>query len=265
MGKHIGVCKLCGKNTELTFEHVPPKSAFNNCKVTIADGLESLTRDDILPWESDGLKGEISQRGRGGFYLCGDCNSKTGAWYVPFYEEFVKRLHFAIKNEDIHELGGIQIYTKCIRPLAILKQILVMFCDINSICDKDKELQWFLLNKEATMKLHGYKVFIYLFKGEVEKHASMIGKIDLSTGDVDKVSEIAMYPLGMRLYWDKEESFDSIGVDITNFSQYSYDEEKNATILFPILESNSVLPEDYRTKKEIVPDFEFVEKDSDKE
>ena len=33
--KHIGKCNLCGEVQQLSFEHVPPKSAFNNTPVFI--------------------------------------------------------------------------------------------------------------------------------------------------------------------------------------------------------------------------------------
>ena len=37
MDKKYGICHLCGKYAELTFEHVPPKSANNKKRATLKD------------------------------------------------------------------------------------------------------------------------------------------------------------------------------------------------------------------------------------
>ena len=40
--KHVvGICHLCGENTKLSFEHVPPKAAFNSRPV-VQGNLEKL-------------------------------------------------------------------------------------------------------------------------------------------------------------------------------------------------------------------------------
>lgn len=51
---HIGVCRLCGRNKELTFEHVPPASAFNNEKVKMIPGdevIKQISNSNIEPWD----------------------------------------------------------------------------------------------------------------------------------------------------------------------------------------------------------------------
>ena len=40
MSKIMGICHLCGKYTELTFEHVPPKSANNKDRAKLITGRE---------------------------------------------------------------------------------------------------------------------------------------------------------------------------------------------------------------------------------
>jgi hypothetical protein len=69
---------LCRRaDARLSFEHVPPRAAFNNERTTVFD------LDD---WFQRGERGEltggrIAQRGAGDFTLCPDCNNKTGSWY----------------------------------------------------------------------------------------------------------------------------------------------------------------------------------------
>ena len=76
--KIYGICRICGENKELTFEHVPPETVFNKGavrNVTLDAVIKDTVKENKLPWEINYGKGKIQQRGRGGFYLCGDCNS----------------------------------------------------------------------------------------------------------------------------------------------------------------------------------------------
>ncbi len=71
-------CRVCRRNVaRLTFEHVPPRAAFNSERTRVY-GLEH--------WLQRGERGElhggrIEQRGAGDLTLCEDCNNKTGSWY----------------------------------------------------------------------------------------------------------------------------------------------------------------------------------------
>ena len=137
-----GKSKICGQYKNLTFEHVPPKSTFNYRPVKLVNGFELLS-EDRLPWDTSGLNGKIQQKGKGDYYLCADCNNKTGAWYIPYYQEFVIGIYKALIGIDLSQVGGLEIKTDKLRPLAIIKQILVMFCDINNDCFGNENLREF--------------------------------------------------------------------------------------------------------------------------
>lgn len=255
-----GLCKLCGKTSKLTFEHVPPRSVFNNAKVKLIDALETI-KEDRLPWEVKDLEGRIQQKGKGGYYLCSECNNNTGAWYVPEYEKFVMGIYNALVGLDWANIQAVKIQTKKIKPLAILKQVLVMFCDINNNCFGDEKLRKFLLDKEDnSFDLKGYKVFLYINKGNIEKQIGLSGVANIYTGRMDLVSEIASFPIGMKLFLDKDENFKTEGLDITDFCRYSYEEEIEYTFVIPLLEVNIFFPEDYRKKEDIVPEYQDLYK-----
>ena len=85
--KIFGTCKLCGDPEQLTYEHVPPKAAFNNSK-----NFYQATLDELIKIESVDLDlAKFSkfplhsftkkQGGIGYFSLCGKCNNDTGSWY----------------------------------------------------------------------------------------------------------------------------------------------------------------------------------------
>lgn len=88
--QHPGVCKLCGELKPLTFEHVPPKHAFNSFPVMYYSFDEAIKimagADGRKPWDFEGLKGKKHQAGSGAYYLCRSCNSNTGSWYDRYKE-----------------------------------------------------------------------------------------------------------------------------------------------------------------------------------
>ena len=75
-----GICCICGQETELTFEHIPPRAAFNHFSLKLYDFwgylLSNRTRYNQL------------QKGAGMYSLCERCNNLTGEWYGAAYAEF---------------------------------------------------------------------------------------------------------------------------------------------------------------------------------
>ena len=133
--KIYGICRLCGENKELTFEHVPPETVFNKGavrNVSLDAVIKDTVKENKLPWEINYGKGKIKQRGRGGFYLCSDCKSCTGKWYVPGYSRFVHAIRGAMLQVGEQKYESLGLRIKSIRPLLIFKQVMTMFCDINS-------------------------------------------------------------------------------------------------------------------------------------
>lgn len=250
-----GECKICGNNKKLTFEHVPPETTFNNKTVKMVTGdvlINAVSSNDRLPWESKELKGRILQRGRGGHYLCEECNSKTGSWYVPYYSEFIHGFHGVLQQIQEKSYDSLYVKTKDIRPLAIFKQIMVMFCDINHGCMGDDSLREFLLNKEAMeFNRKKYRIFAYIHDGELERLNGISCMFVSGIGSII-ISEIATYPLGFALYIDLPENYKPQGVELTLFSNYDYEDKCDAEITIPKLECNIIFSGDYRTKEEIL-------------
>ena len=75
MAKHFGKCALCGQECELTFEHIPPRAAFNSTPTKPVSG-EELLDDDRMPWDTTGLKYTNQQKGMGRYSLCPKCNNE---------------------------------------------------------------------------------------------------------------------------------------------------------------------------------------------
>lgn len=94
--KKIGICRLCGVKTELTFEHIPPKKSFNrNTGYTIShvgEAIEALENESSFnPTKKQGGIGNIS--------LCKECNEFLGLNYVDAYTDWVKCGLYVLRTE----------------------------------------------------------------------------------------------------------------------------------------------------------------------
>jgi hypothetical protein len=143
--KHIvGTCHLCGDNTKLSFEHVPPQAAFNDRPVVQAS-IEKLIRREA---DLDKITGKTFQRGAGGYTLCEKCNSLTGGWYGPAYVDWI----YQVTRVLLRSKGGPSLYYLYrIFPLRIIKQIISMFFSANGekFREAQQDLVRFVLNKEG--------------------------------------------------------------------------------------------------------------------
>lgn len=260
----LGKCALCGKDTEMTFEHIPPRSCFNSKPVKSVSGdvfIESMSASDRDPWDTSGLTYKNQQMGMGEFSLCSDCNSKTGKWYGSEYAKFAHTMHrLLIENKPENNTSIVfEIFEAY--PLRIVKQMLSMICSINQDFygdDRIRRLAEFVLQKDAVgLNKKKYKIFIYLINNNtLVKQCSMSWLIKgISNNErpiVDVVSELFAYPLGIVVCFDPREDFNHAGADITDFCNVDYMHKDNITLDIPILESNIVFPCDYRSKEELI-------------
>ena len=246
--KNYGTCSLCGKYGRLTYEHIPPKSSFNSKPVYAVSGDALIKSKNREPWNLKGLPYTNLQKGMGKYSLCRECNNNTGAWYGNEYVRVSDAAHLAI-TEKAQGFGIKDFY-----PLRFIKQVLSMFCSVNPLDDgRIIPLRSFVLGKE----LHGldkqkYKLCMYFTKSKLAKQngISVVGNI--LNKEFIALSEITSYPMGFILYFDPSESRDYVGFDITDFSNYSYDSCGEVRFPLLLLDVNTWIPEDYRTKKEVL-------------
>lgn len=259
---HYGKCCLCGQHKKLTFEHVPPKSAFNSTKTKIVPGIEALKKPTSqMPWDLSGLHSKEQQRGTGDYYLCGECNSNTGFWYISHYTNFVKCIDEKLRNKNYSfvQPRSLEISFEHIRPLAIFKGIMVLFCDINHHYFNDENLQSYLLNyMETELDTKKYRLFIHIHGGGLQRVAGL-SSITFTGGDKIEtifLSEITTYPIGLTLYFDLPDTYHPAGIEITPFAHFPYAHQISTILQLPVLESNVMFPGDYRTKAEIKEQIE---------
>lgn len=253
MGKHEGKCAICGRITELTFEHIPPEATYNSTPAKPVSGKQLLDDPDRLPWNTKGLRYENQQRGMGKYSLCGECNNNTGAWYGAAYTEFARIAGSAIKNLSREENAAICI--KKVYPARIIKQVLAMFC---SILPREQEafddIRAFVLDREAVgLDKDKYKVCMYFTDSQLMKYNGLTVMCKFSdTFQAQQLSEITAYPLGFILYYEPNPEWIYQGTDITEFADCKYDDLATIRLPWVIQEMNGLFPEDYRSKEEII-------------
>ena len=260
MSSHWGKCALCGKECELTFEHIPPRKAFNwfPQKSFSGDSLfKTLSEEERKPWDFSSLPYNNDQRGMGKYSLCESCNSLTGSWYGDEYVRFARGLHSVLSGMDV--IPGkttVEVEGK-FKPLLVIKQIISMFCSINSYYGEDspvQQLRNFVLNKESTnFPKDRFRLGMYLFSNGIERRANFSVNLNMQNAATHMriVSEISAYPLGYLLYLDPAPDFKMPCPDITCFSDCKYTDECTIKIDLPVYECNTIIAEDYRSKQEL--------------
>lgn len=253
MGKHFGKCALCRKECELTFEHIPPRAAFNSFPTKPVSGDQLFIDNMRMPWDTKGLRYNNEQRGMGLYSLCNDCNNKTGSWYGGAYVEIAHGIHGALSKPVPEDAARIQMND--IYPLRFIKQILSMFCSVNNIEDKRLDpIREFVLDKNATnLDSSKNRVYMYYTKTMLVKYASITSLLykTKDSYEIHVVSEITAYPLGFVLSFGSNDVMKGQGIDITEFSKYGYDDVITVETGICINEMNDVLPTLYRSREEV--------------
>jgi hypothetical protein len=249
-----GKCHICGIEGPLTFEHTPPRAAFNNKRVITFSFEEAmkLGPDEIS-------RGKIQQKGMGSYTFCGKCNNNTGQWYgVKFADWCYQGMDILIKSKGKPSL----FYFHYIFPLAVIKQIVVMFFSGNNygFNNANPELVEFILNKKKRFLHPKYRFFVYYnIEGKL-RTGGLTAKCDASGAHEPIImSEINFPPFGYLMTLNSQPP-DNRLCEISHFARYSYDEFVRFSFKLPVLPTHLLVPGDYRNKEEIKRQMEDSKK-----
>jgi len=240
-----GKCRLCGINGPLSWEHVPPEAAYNDHRVVRA------TQEQILKPELwDGRRGEISQRGSGGYTLCEPCNNNTGDWYAREYVRWAKQALDRLANIPSGEQLPFYVpFTG--RPLRFLKQVVTMFFSVNSekFADIHPELVKFVLDRSSRGLPPKYKVNLVLVRGGFVRSSGVSASINVASGTSDVASEIAHFPFALRLLFGDVNSL-RMG-PIEHFADFELDQKGEVWLYTEVGDVTTKFPGDYRSRERV--------------
>ncbi|MHB8369358.1 MAG: hypothetical protein ACYDBP_06640 [Leptospirales bacterium] len=234
----------------MSFEHIPPESAFNNTGILFSDiNLElDIGRNQIVNIER--------RRGLGAHTLCKRCNNSTGRVYATSFIDWVKDSCSAVKIAG--HLPVIQRQWRNFYPLRVIKQIATMVFSANSenFHKIHPELQKFTLNKYVKNLSPRYHFFLYFNHTGRKRMVGNAAMINIATKNPTYISEITFPPFGYVFTIDSLPS-DKRLLEISHFSNYNFDQKTNLYLEVPVLPTITQYPGDYRTEKEVLSQAGF--------
>ncbi|RWX46537.1 hypothetical protein H206_00319 [Candidatus Electrothrix aarhusensis] len=223
--ENIKTCHICLKSKDLTYEHVPPKKAYNQYNKL---------------WDRLQLKKNISSRtfqARGGFRvhtLCKSCNNEICSLYAKEYISMVKQL--VEKPQIFDKEGEAKIFSIEINRLFVAKEIATMILATEplSFARHNYDLRKFVLDKTYKSK-PGFKVLSFLVPNSI-----YAGTISKTHGRVDTYApgfkltggEISWFPFGIVYASEIGEGYNlSEFLDISNWFFGNNVESRNSIMV----------------------------------
>lgn len=154
------ICRICGKEGPLSFEHIPPQSVGNDHTVKLYSGVDAVKSSLTGQDDMEGLKYRQLQRGQGFKTICSSCNSYLGQNYVKPFSEFYRATGQQVLVSDFQE-GDKSIHFKTDRlmPLAFVKQVMSNFCVSAGDMHDCKD---YLLDRESTVFPQRYRLHMFI-------------------------------------------------------------------------------------------------------
>lgn len=228
-----GNCHLCGEFKDLTFEHIPPKSANNDRPILIQKHEHLFDTNSFVFGKSI-----RSNQGAGAYCFCKSCNNNTGTWYARDFSTFVNQ---TTSYFDVYKIiYAYNLIPLNFKPLNILKQILTMFLaiDHSGLLRNDKELVDFILMKENKILSDKYQVYIYnTFSNKKRRHGVQWNNLN---GCFCTHSEITFNPFGYFLTIESPPPLEII-TNITNFKKFDYNDQKDFILPLILLNTDNML------------------------
>src|SRR5262245_22615353 len=241
----VGECCLCGSVGELTFEHVPPKAAFNDRRVFEAS-IEDLLGGKWVPG-TPVTRGRYVQKGAGRHSLCGKCNNDTGRWYGSPYVDFARQAMILLYRSK----GEISLaYPYRIFPLRVLKQIVVMFFSAcgPGLHKAHPDLVRFALNRDLRVFPPNIQIWAHLHhpaKSTSIRQAGVTGRMNLGGGNSHVFSEIAFPPFGFIMSLNSPPVHGQL-CNLTHFHEQRFNAWDIVYLRLPVLPVVSFFPGDFR-------------------
>lgn len=259
--RHVeGKCQKYGK---LSFEHVPPQSAFNAMTVRLS-AIEEQIQSFMSESDTSLPEGISQQGGMGKHSLCEQCNNDTGTWYGKEYVRWAREA-MQVVTEFVRDENEIRVDIRDVYPLRFLKQIVTCFFSVEGshtealFAQSNPELVEFVQDRYTTCLPDKYKIYLTLIRPtssttfrrlpqtvvlQFKEEKDFYGN-EIYTGvkQYEIISEYTHPPFAFILTQDGESSK---GTDITFFKKHGYDEKVTITALdLKVGVSDSPYPTDY--------------------
>jgi hypothetical protein len=250
--KIIGKCKLCKEEKELSFEHIPPQSAFNKeTRYYNIKQNEYLQKAKEYTFGNLKPKSKKEQGGVGRYCFCEECNGFLGAKYVRTYKKFAHIAMSIIQSND-QKAKSFKFDISDINLLKFLKQVVSIFIATNSdvFTESYPELLDFVKDERLDKLPNRYRFYMYLNnEGQLRN-----GHIHF-TNLYGTVCEFTYSPFGFVLSIDNPNRIMPL-TEITSFKFYEKIKQIEEVGELPIILNKYPtyypIPLDFRTKDELL-------------
>src|SRR3990167_6592028 len=207
-----GRCRLCGKISDLTREHIPPKSSGNKSRYKKYD-LDSWLKKGF---SHDKVKLGVEQGGIFGYTICRDCNSFTGKLYGGEYKNWVEIAKSIMMGFDpgtipqldqaVGPFGWEVVFGSkergAVRPGAFIRQVLSCMCSLSGIWDlasRHPEIRRIILEQSVEQLPSNLDLGMSIYLGPKVRTMGPQLKVDFKTKTWIWCQEIAFPPFAFLL------------------------------------------------------------------
>lgn len=237
-----GHCWLCGRWANLTREHIPPRSAFNDRPILLCAVEENSVKTGRLEWAGKVEHGLIVRS------LCGECNSRGGAKYGSHYADYIARVAPAVERAR----DGEQIVISGVRrPLSILKQIMQSFVSANGpdFVIANPWIRKFIRNSRNNEWPLSLFAYIFTTNSRGGRKSGLSAFYDFGKKRIRTVAEFAFWPLGMVLSFDPLDDYPL--TPIHQWAGFDYTWDGQLDLALTVNPTSSAYPLDFRTRSQI--------------
>jgi hypothetical protein len=249
-----GVCAVCREYGDLSFEHIPPRSCYNDRSLKLLEGTKAI---NLAPGEL--RPGRIQQRGAGGYYTCGRCNNRTGNLYVPETIQWVERGAEILRLIGDREGQDARSYTRFVgvafvgvRPLLFLKQVVYMFLCINGpgFTAVHPDLRAFVLDRDNTEMSGVCHFHLGLTWGPGARSVGGSAVSTTARRGPAYVSDISFPPFTYTMWLgERQEMFTPC--EITHYGSYGPSEVCDVHLALQVGFTHVAYPSDHRSRAAI--------------
>jgi hypothetical protein len=264
-------CRICRReDAKLSFEHVPPRAAFNDEPTTVYGLDDWLNRTP----EGELAGGRVEQRGAGGHTLCERCNNNTGSWYGTELKRAANTGVSLLRKTPLDEFDGLlehrwaQVTLKQSEmgphPLRFIKQIVTMLLATSppELTVGHPELGDFVLDRTRTELSDRYRFYLALYAGPYARTTGVVSAFDGDRNRSDTFVEVAWPPYAYVMTIDSEpEAIPT--ADITGMVEVGYKQRADVDLDLLIAFGHTAVPLDYRTSAMIERDSALNETELD--
>jgi len=247
-------CRLCGEERPLTFEHIPPRAAYNRGRVSML-GIEAWLAHDADP-DGPAPKRRIQQRGSGAYSLCAECNNLTGRLYVPELRAWVQAgaeglfgnpglaAQFREEQRTVYAEWKLQ---SC-RPGRFLKQVATMLLAMSppGLGDRFPELRNYARDPGKVGLPTELQFYLALYAGPNSRYVAGGAEASLDGGGIHHVYELAAPPFAYILSLAEQTPAIEAG-NISNFATVGIDDTANVEMQMIIGYGETPFPLDFRS------------------